>query len=252
MNTENKKKLVLVVDDQNDFLQAVIDELSFLGFTTIAAKDGQEGFNIASTTTLDLIISDIRMPNKDGQWFLTELRKIKKSNPPFVFMTGFADLSIQDAYAMGVDGFLGKPLNPEKLELLLTRLVSPIESRFDILPKEKPSYNLVKKFSCDFNNPSLTEIRFGRGGAYIAFEKISFQVGDCVSFQFQFADGPIKMLEGIGTIVWKSENSQGLADEYGLSFDYITKETLSSWLNILKKEEKLEYIPKGNKAEKNT
>lgn len=56
------------------------------------------------------------MSIRDGRWFLTELRKIQKSSPPFIFMTGFADLSIQDAYALGADSSLGKPLNPEKLE----------------------------------------------------------------------------------------------------------------------------------------
>ena len=126
MDAVKKKPVVLVVDDQKTFLDAVVDELNFLDFETVSAQDGQEGFELSNKTKFDLIISDIRMPNKDGKWFLTELRKNQKTSPPFVFMTGFADLSLQDAYAMGVDGFLGKPLNPKKLDSLLEKLIHPI------------------------------------------------------------------------------------------------------------------------------
>ncbi len=243
MSDAKKKLLVLVVDDQDAFLQAVVDEVNFLGFDTKTAKDGLEGLEKANTTKFDLILSDIRMANKDGQWFLSELRKTQKTFPPFVFMTGFADLSIQDAYAMGVDGFLGKPLNPEKLENILEKLGLPLEKRWAAPPKNSAIHHITQIFSCSFDSHDLSEINFGRGGMYLAIEKLAFEVGDFISFHFEFNKGEFKKFEGSGNIVWKKENPDGKSDEYGLYFDYLAPETLTLWLNYLKNKEIIEVIP---------
>ncbi|WP_397601930.1 two-component system response regulator, partial [Silvanigrella sp.] len=88
MNNTQNKLLVLVVDDQDAFLQAVVDEIKFHGFEAVTAKNGLEGLEQANKSRFDLILSDIRMPNKDGQWFLAELRKTQKCFPPFIFMSG--------------------------------------------------------------------------------------------------------------------------------------------------------------------
>jgi CheY-like chemotaxis protein len=248
MNAIKKKLTILVVDDQQAFLDAVVDEVKFLGFETISAKDGQEALALARKTKFDIIISDIRMPNKDGQWFLTELRKIQKISPPFIFMTGFADLSVQKAYSMGADGFLGKPLSPEKLETILSKLSLSLKNRWTQPTKEKPIHHLNKNFNST-NQSKKNELIFGRGGLYLAIDKLAYEVGDLVSFKFQFPNEPFKLFEGIGTIVWKKENPQGIADEYGLYFEYLTKDTLTEWLDYLNSHPMLEVIPLGEITE---
>ena len=249
MNQANNKITVLVVDDQEAFLQAVVDELKFLGFNTIAAKDGQEAFDLSTKNKFDLIISDIRMPNKDGRWFLQELRKTQKTSPPFLFMTGFADLSIQEAYGMGVDGFLGKPLNPDKLESLLTKLVQPLELRWNESPKEKLNYTISKNYSCSIEDQNLKEISLGRGGIYLSMPKLSFEVGDIIGFKLQFSAGPMNCLEGTGTIVWKKENPEGVSDEYGLYFESMSQECLPAWLSYVRSNEQVHVIPQGKSVE---
>ena len=249
MDTVKKKPVVLVVDDQKTFLDAVVDELNFLDFDTISAQDGQEAFDRSNKTKFDLIISDIRMPNKDGKWFLTELRKIQKTSPPFIFMTGFADLSIQDAYAMGVDGFLGKPLNPKKLDSLLEKLILPIDTRWSKAINETVVHHIDKSFSCSALDKNLKEILLGRGGIYISIPKLAFEVDDLISFKLQFSDGIIKCLEGVGRVVWKKENPEGISDEYGLYFEYLTSATLSNWLSYLKSKDIIAVIPNGQTSE---
>ncbi|KAB8040669.1 response regulator [Silvanigrella paludirubra] len=245
MNNTQNKLLVLVVDDQDAFLQAVVDEIQFHGFEAMTAKNGLEGLEQANKSKFDLILSDIRMPNKDGQWFLSELRKTQKCFPPFIFMTGFADLSIQDAYSMGADGFLGKPLNPEKLEIILEKICLPLEKRWSAPPKNAPVHHISKNFSCSYDDQNLREISFGRGGMYLGIEKLAFEIGDSISFKFEFSNGDIKKFEGSGNIVWKKENPDGKSDEYGLYFEYLSPDTMKSWINNLKNIEKIEVIPNG-------
>lgn len=250
MNAPKDKKSILVVDDQDAFLQAVVDEVQFLGFQTQSAKDGQQAFDLTQKNNFDLVISDIRMPNKDGRWFLMELRKHKKTSPPFLFMTGFADLSVQEAYALGVDGFLGKPLNPEKLEASLNKLMRPLESRWNDLPKEKPHHTIAEKFNVSLGDKKLKELLLGRGGVYLSMPNVSFEVGDVVAFKFEFASGSISLLEGVADVVWKKENPEGISDEYGLYFDYLTSQSLPAFLEFLKKEERVDVIPHSYAQEK--
>jgi hypothetical protein len=160
-------------------------------------------------------------------------------------MTGFADLSIQDAYAMGVDGFLAKPLNPEKMECLAAKLCLPIEARWTTTNSEKPIHHISKNYSMSALDPNLNEIKFGRGGMYLFINKLAFQVGDYISFNLQFQGAPLNLLEGTGTIVWKKENPEGIADEYGLFFESLSEEANNQWLAFLKSSEMVEVIPNG-------
>lgn len=95
------EKTVLVVDDQKMFRDAVAFEMDSMGFHVDVAEDGEQGLKKATATPYSIILSDIRMPNWDGGRFLSELRKIAPDSPPFIFMTGFADLTPQDAFDIG-------------------------------------------------------------------------------------------------------------------------------------------------------
>ena len=82
--TDKKLINILVVEDQESLRSAISDELSFSGYKVITARDGEQGLEIAKSNSLDLIVSDIFMPNYDGYWLLCELRKVNKTYPPFI------------------------------------------------------------------------------------------------------------------------------------------------------------------------
>ena len=64
------------------------------GFEVIEAESGEMGIALARTTVPALILSDIRMPNMDGFAVLQELQRDRATaNIPFLFMTGWADVS---------------------------------------------------------------------------------------------------------------------------------------------------------------
>jgi DNA-binding response OmpR family regulator len=236
----------LVVEDQELFRKAVEDELAFFGFKVFAAKDGKEGLKIAQSTKFDLILSDIRMPNGDGKWLLGELRKTMKVAPPFLFMTGFADLPLQDAYEMGADGFLGKPLNHDKLTAMLAKVCRPIQSRWT----ERPTTAADKSISLNFSNLDIETMRrqlaLGRGGMFLANNQVNAKLGSTIAFDIKFDNGPLKRLEGIGTVVWKRDQSEedGLT-AYGIDFTYISHGSLPNWLAFLAANEIVAVIPKG-------
>ncbi len=235
----------LVVEDQELFREAVADELSYFGFKVTTAEDGEAGLKAIHAETFDLILSDVRMPNKDGRWLLNELRKTQKSAPPFVFMSGFSDLSRQDAFDMGADGFLSKPLNNERLAALLAKLSRPAESRWITQPVDKPLIIIKKQFE-SLDSPHATESALlGRGGMFLPLPQPLLKTGDLISFDVEFTTGMIRRLEGAGTIMWtRDQEAPELPTGYGIEFDYIADSSRPDWLKYIHSREIVSVIPK--------
>ena len=90
MEREETQPSILFVDDEPGILKALrrlfIDEDWDMYF----ASSGEEGLDILSRETIDLVVSDVRMPQMDGITFLTE---VKKRHPQVVrvFLSGYAD-----------------------------------------------------------------------------------------------------------------------------------------------------------------
>ncbi|MBP6218978.1 MAG: response regulator [Oligoflexales bacterium] len=232
----------LVVEDQEDLRLMVIDALIFLGFETLSAGDGAEAFDLTQSTHFDVILSDIRMPNRDGRWFLSELRNVKKMFPPFLFMSGFSDFAIHDAFDMGVDGFLEKPVDSDRLAFMLAKSCRPPETRWLDKPQEVPVQHIAK-FVAD---GASHQISIGRGGFFVAMEAPTLKVGDVISFELRFSDGPLTLLEGIGSVVWRRKQVSGdLLAGCGISLDYISPNSLTAWLAYLDAGDIIPFIPNG-------
>lgn len=87
----NKKKKIMVIDDDQDFRLAVCELLVDEGFTVTTAKDGETGLNnlIHQNDPPDLILVDLMMPVKSGMEFRREQLQLDGINKiPVVFITG--------------------------------------------------------------------------------------------------------------------------------------------------------------------
>ncbi|MBC7530851.1 MAG: response regulator [Oligoflexus sp.] len=236
----------LVVEDQQLFREAVADELTFYGFNASTAEDGEEGLMAASVADYDVILSDMRMPKRDGRWFLGELRKTQKCAPPFIFMTGFTDLTPQDAFEMGADGFLGKPVDSDRLRAVVSKVCKPIETRWEQKPDSPAKQIFVRNFDSIESEFTKTRISLGRGGMFLAADETPLRTGDLVEFKIHFKEGPFRSLEGIGTIVWKRDSClEPYLSGYGIDFEFLTEESLPEWLNHLRSKEIVPFVPKS-------
>jgi len=120
-----KKKNILVIDDEPDAIEFVRAVLSSLGeFNIIEANDGEEGLIKAKKNSPDLVILDIIMPRQSGFDVFYELRKDKHTkNIPIVMLTGVADKAglkffkddMKKYFGSEPIEYLEKPLNPDSL-----------------------------------------------------------------------------------------------------------------------------------------
>jgi DNA-binding response OmpR family regulator len=87
----NRKKKVMIIDDDQDFRLSVCELLVDEGFTVMTAKDGEVGLNhlVHQRDLPDLIIVDLMMPVKSGLEFRREQLQLDEINKiPVMFMTG--------------------------------------------------------------------------------------------------------------------------------------------------------------------
>jgi len=110
---------VLIVDDSSTMRKIVTRSLRQAGFALdeiYEAGDGIEGLNALGANKVDLILSDINMPNMDGLEFVKAVRA-KGSKVPIVMITteGGEDV-INEAISSGASGSIRKPFTPEQLQ----------------------------------------------------------------------------------------------------------------------------------------
>jgi len=87
------KRTVLIIDDEQDLRDAIATALSYEGFETFTASDGEEGLALALNKKPDLIFLDILMPKLDGVGVLKGLREDDwGKNVPVVVMTAVDDI----------------------------------------------------------------------------------------------------------------------------------------------------------------
>ncbi|MEJ1241820.1 two-component regulator propeller domain-containing protein [Chryseolinea sp. T2] len=113
-DTDNNtdKPEVLVVEDNFELREYLIAELK-REFSVFEARDGEEGLAIALSKNPDLIISDIRMPKKDGIELCNAIKSdLNTSHIPFVLLTAKATIEDQiKGIKTGADLYLSKPFN---------------------------------------------------------------------------------------------------------------------------------------------
>jgi len=110
-------KTVLVVEDSSSSRDITSHFLQQGGFRVLEASDGTDALNILSERHVDLILTDIMMPNMDGWAFYREVRKDKRYNlTPFVFLSVLDELDDQiKGLTLGVDDYITKPVTPPQL-----------------------------------------------------------------------------------------------------------------------------------------
>jgi two-component system, NtrC family, sensor kinase len=102
---------ILVVDDEPDICDCLTMLLEMRGHSATKAYSGLEGLTAVGNESYDLIISDIRMPDCDGIEFIEHLKCILDPLPPFIFMSGFSELSSEDVINSGATALVKKPIS---------------------------------------------------------------------------------------------------------------------------------------------
>lgn len=126
-----KDVTVLVVDDENDFLEIYSHVVSRMGYTPLLASNSAEALDLlqrrqqsGSKPAIDIAIVDYQLPRMNGLQLLTKLKKVDPLLQA-LFITGYDNLpGSNEAAKLGVYDCITKPLDLPRLELVLARLAA--------------------------------------------------------------------------------------------------------------------------------
>ncbi|PIB35735.1 hypothetical protein BFP72_10190 [Reichenbachiella sp. 5M10] len=132
-STGRVKKTVLVVEDNTELRKYLRDELS-IDFKVLVAKDGLEGWEIASKELPDVIITDVVMPERTGTELCAQIKEnLNTSHIPVVMLTAKSSIDEQlEGINQGADAYITKPFD---MRLVLSQLAQLIQSREKLFKK---------------------------------------------------------------------------------------------------------------------
>jgi two-component system chemotaxis response regulator CheY len=110
-------KRILIVDDSKAIRQSISFVLDQGGYGVVEACDGADGLVKLEAEKVDLIITDVNMPNLDGISFIKEIRKKDslKYIPILVLTTESQKTVMEEGKAAGATGWIVKPFSTDKL-----------------------------------------------------------------------------------------------------------------------------------------
>jgi two-component system, OmpR family, response regulator RpaA len=115
---------ILVIDDEPDVLLLCRVNLQYAGHEVVEASDAERGLELAMSTSPDLILLDVMLPQRDGLSLMRELIEAPATtNTPVVLLTAKAQLEDQlRGWRAGASEYVTKPFSPGDLSDLLVRI----------------------------------------------------------------------------------------------------------------------------------
>ena len=111
-------RVVLVVEDEPSLREVMAIELEANGFQVLTARNGHVAMAMIEQERVDIVVSDVRMPDGDGLELLARIQERKTRTgqaPQVIFMTGYAGVTRDEVKMRGASDVLMKPFLIEDL-----------------------------------------------------------------------------------------------------------------------------------------
>jgi len=135
---------LLLVDDEEDFIESLAERLQLRDFEVTTALNGNDAINLVKENDYDVIVLDVKMPGKDGIETLREIKNIKLL-PQVIMLTGHAtvETAIQ-GMKVGAYDYIMKPTFTEDLIALINQAYKIVEEQKERIRRAEIE-NIVKK-----------------------------------------------------------------------------------------------------------
>lgn len=121
---------ILIVDDDQDILNALKKRLAWMGHEVLTAEDGEQALRLATEEAPDLMLLDIELPGLSGLDILKQLAEKRSGIPPHIVpavivITAFGTIDrAVEAIRLGACDFLTKPFEPDHLSIVIEKAMA--------------------------------------------------------------------------------------------------------------------------------
>lgn len=131
------KSKILIIDDDVDICTLLKRFLERKGYEVLTAFKGQDGVDTAVKDEIDLVLTDFRLPDKDGLTIIKEIKE-KKHHLPIIVITGYSDVNqAVKSIRLGAYEYVTKPIYPEEILLKIEEALKQKDSGADALKQKK-------------------------------------------------------------------------------------------------------------------
>ena len=118
-------QICLIADDYSTARRLIKDSLLQIGFSCLEAENGNQAIALIKQSTLDLVIADVNMPEKNGLEILKDIRADDnmKDLPVVLTMLESFEYLISDAKKLGMNDYLVKPFDVFTLSKTLDKVI---------------------------------------------------------------------------------------------------------------------------------
>ena len=123
---------ILIVDDSSTMRMIIKKIIKVSGFDigeVLEAADGKEAIKVLTDEWIDLVLTDINMPNMNGLELISEMKKdeMLQSIPVVMVTTEGGEKRIQESMKLGASGYIKKPFLPEEIKKTLSTIMGENE-----------------------------------------------------------------------------------------------------------------------------
>ncbi len=130
---------ILVIEDDDIMLKAIRNILGKDGYVVITAKDGKEAFEKLENADYEVVVTDLMMPYANGLEVVSRLRSDEtKRNVGIIVISSVGnEETITEAFRLGADDYLKKPIMAGELLIRIRKLLSNKNSTSQLVTKKK-------------------------------------------------------------------------------------------------------------------
>lgn len=232
-----KQAAILFVEDEAFLRESMGQWLEQKAGRAFCAEHGEAALKILSENRVDLVVSDVHMPVMDGVALIRELRDAEP-RPRIILVTGFSDLTLREAYDMGVDAIVEKPIDRSELLCAIKQSLAEPEELWERTPANAPEMKLKAAFKSFETALKQNRIAFGRRGF-------------CIEAHGDLREGPVdfaiafqndaRTLSGQGVVRWISSQEE----QAGIEITCLGAACRPWALDLIKRTATISYIPRS-------
>jgi len=135
---------ILIIEDDSIMLLAIRSILAKSGYNLITAKDGKEAFEKLDTENYDIVVTDLMMPYANGLEVVSKVRNdVTKRHVSIIVCSSVGnEETITEAFRLGADDYLKKPIKAEELLARVRKLLERRTSNPKLVTKKSAKTNV--------------------------------------------------------------------------------------------------------------
>lgn len=114
---------ILIVDDESFIRETIREHLITDGASVIEADSSKKALELLKTNKIDLILTDISMPEATGLELLEQVRALEEKTPEVILMSGFSKIKDLELKELGARGFYAKDEKMQHLKDLIYEIL---------------------------------------------------------------------------------------------------------------------------------